>query len=154
MNTTLIVTIILFIYYIIRGYNKGMTKVVSDLIALIVALISLIMLWFVYISFKNETIGIMIMLIVGLILLGLLYGIVQIPIKSIHNLMKLPALHLLNQVLGLCVGCLCALAILWIVFILSEMGILGNVGITIQQHVEDNVVLTMLYEYNYFKGLY
>ncbi|MFI3212664.1 MAG: hypothetical protein R3Y24_04915 [Eubacteriales bacterium] len=154
MNITLIVTIILFIYYIIRGYNKGMTRVVSDFVALIVVLISLVDLWFIYIALKNDNVGITILLIIGLILLGLLYGIVQIPIKSIHNLMKLPALHLLDQVLGLCVGCFCALAILWIVFILCDMGILGSVGITIQEQVKENVVLTMLYEYNYFKGLY
>ncbi len=150
MNITLIVICFLMLFKIIRGYDKGFVKGIREFIALVVTLIVLLVLYFIYCSFQNQSIASLVLLVLALIIIGAVYNIIHMLLGSVSLLTHLPILRWLDSVLGACLGLCGAVIIIWIVLVINQTGVLGDVGIIIEQDFSENGFLQLVDSCNYF----
>lgn len=153
MNVTLIIFTLVTLLLCIQGYKKGMTKVLSNLVAWIVALLVICLIVVIYVSFKIKDVKVSAVSIIILLLTGFIYGIIHFVFKSIRMIARLPMLRLLDQLLGLVVGLAEGVILIWAVYILKEAGLLGNFGVIIDQDMANSQLLSLLYHYNYLVKL-
>lgn len=148
MNITFMVVCFLMLFKIIRGYSKGFLKGIRELIALIATLLVLGVLYFIYFSFQNKALTSLVLLVVVLIVIGIVYNIIHMLLKSISFLSHLPILSWLDSVLGACLGLCGAVVIVWIVLIVNQTGVLGEIGNVITQDISENKFLQLMVTYN------
>lgn len=150
MNYTFIVVILIFVLNLIRGFRKGMAKEISNLIALFVSFCVLSLCIMLFSSFKAGETTNTFYSIVLLVVLGIVYGIIKILLKSAKAISKLPFLHFLDKLLGTVVGVLETIIITWIVFSLCVSRFFGPISVLIIEDIKESTFLTALYQYNFF----
>lgn len=149
INITLIVVAGVILMMMIRGYKKGMTKEISGLISLAVTLFVVSLIIMLYTSFhaeegKNITVSFIL-----LVLTAIIYTIVKIFLKSAKLLSKLPVIKIVDRFLGIFVGALEGLVLVWMIYVLNEAGIFGGFSEQIVQDTMSSEILRKIYEYNY-----
>ena len=149
MNITLILVFFLLLVCGIRGCRKGMSKEITGLVAWAVTLFVISLIIMLYSSLRDNETRNTIYSIIILILIGLIYGIVHLLLKSIKAISKLPVFHLLDQILGLVVGLAEGIVIVWLLYVLCEAGLFGDFAGMIHQDTANSLVLSWLYKYNY-----
>ena len=150
MNYTLIIVILLILLKLIGGYRKGMAREISNFIALMVAFIMLSLFIMLFSSFQAGETTNVIYSVVLLVLLGLVYGVVKIFLKSAKAVSHLPVLHLFDKLIGGVVGVLEAILIIWIIFLLCSSNYFGPITTIINEDIQESSFLKTLYMYNYF----
>lgn len=126
-----------------------MTKEITGLVAWAVTLFVISLIIMLYSSLRDNETRNTIYSIVILILIGLIYGVVRLLLKSVKAISKLPIFHLLDQLLGIVVGLGEGILIVWLLYVLSQAGLLGSLGEIIDQDTANSLVLSWLYKYNY-----
>lgn len=152
INILLLIVLAFMVFKIWDGYNKGMVKE-------IISFISLIFLCFVvvliggWVSIYHD--GKILNVIVAVVLMSLLsivqhlINVAAFPAKLVT---KLPVVHSVDKILGVAVGVLETLLILWTVYTFVMMMDLGVIGDFILRCAADNTVLRWLYEHNQLAG--
>ncbi|MGN0305642.1 MAG: CvpA family protein [Lachnospiraceae bacterium] len=153
MNITLIIVFFILVICAVRGCRKGMTKEITGLVAWAVTLLVISLIIMLYSSLRDNETGNTIYSIVILILIGLIYGVVRLLLKSVKAISKLPIFHLLDQLLGIVVGLGEGILIVWLLYVLSRAGLLGSLGEIIDQDTANSLVLSWMYKYNYLAKL-
>jgi len=149
MNILLIVVGVVLLYNVVDCYKKGMVRSIISFISLIilcvvVALIGKGVRSYFEGEFLNVAIMVLLLCVVGLVhhLLGVLF----FPVKLIS---KLPIVKSVDKMLGIVVGILQTILVLWTVYIFATMLNMGMIGEQILQYKEDNPILLWLYKNNY-----
>ncbi len=150
MNITLIIIILLFLANFFGGLKRGMAKEISNFIALIVTFLSLALFVMLFSSFQAGEGVNTIYTIILLVILGAVYGAVRFLLKSARAICKLPVIHLIDTLLGAVTGILESIVTTWIFFTLCYFRVLGPLSRIVMMDIEDSVILTYLYHYNFF----
>lgn len=150
LNVTLICVIILIICMMIHGYKKGMTREISGLVALLAGLFVLALALMLSASFSAGEMTNTVYSVILLVLFGVAYGIVKFVLRSAKAVSSLPILHFLDSVMGIVIGFLKAIVVIWIVFLLCANNYLGGISEYIRSDIAESTVLKLLYEYNFF----
>jgi uncharacterized membrane protein required for colicin V production len=153
MNITLIIVILIIIVKAIRGFQKGMTREISSLIAWTVTLFVMSIVLMFYSSLHANEAGNTIYSLIILVVVGLVYGVVRLFLKSAKLIAKLPVFHFLDQVLGFVVGLGEGMLIVWLLYVLNEGGLFGSFSEMISNDTASNAILSLIYEYNYLAKL-
>jgi len=153
INITLIIVGIVALLELVKGYKRGMVKEIASSIALVVTVFVLALLLMLFSSFQDGEARNTIYSIILLVVIGLVYGIVSLIMKSAKALTKLPVINIANSLLGAVLGLVKTVLILWIVFLLYSEGYLEAIEQTIQSDIETSSILTWLYEKNIFLQL-
>lgn len=152
VNITLIVVILLAVYLMCKGYQKGFTKEVSGLVALAAAFFVLAMMYMMFSSFRaGETINVMYS-IIFLVIFALIHGIVKFFLNSAKALSHLPIVHFLDKVLGIAAGALKALLIIWLIFMFCMEYNVGALTQQVRADIAASTFLKLLYQFNFFVG--
>lgn len=150
MNYTLIFVVLLIILNIIGASRRGMAKEISNLLALMVAFFVFSLFIMLFSSFQaGETTNTLYSIIL-LVILGIVYGLVKVFLKSAKAVSHLPIIHLIDHILGAVVGGLESILIVWIVFSLCHYYYFGPISTIINEDIKQNVFLNTLYQYNFF----
>lgn len=148
MNILLLAIVIFTILKIIDGYKKGMVKEIISFVSLVIMCIVVLLLGTGLHSYmEKEIVGVVIALLL-LMLLGIAHHILKLIFFSAKLVSKLPIVHSVDKVLGMAVGVLEVVLILWTIYtfiMYFEMGMLGNLMI---EYSRDSKILTWLYEHN------
>ena len=148
MNILLLTIVIFAILKIIDGYKKGMVKEIISFVSLVIMCIVVLLLGTGLHSYmEKEIVGVVIALLL-LMLLGIAHHILKLIFFSAKLVSKLPIIHSVDKVLGMAVGVLEVVLILWTMYtfiMYFEMGMLGNLMI---EYSRDSKILTWLYEHN------
>ncbi len=148
VNLTLIIGIILIAIGIRAGFGIGLTKGLSHLIALIVTVVTLFLILMIRSSIHYGHIRSGIVYIVTLVILGAVYGVVKLILKSAHKVSELPILHQLDKLAGIAVGIMWVAIIYMVVIALAHRGLFGSFGEMVVKDVHDSTILTYINAYN------
>ena len=148
MNILLLAIIVFAILKIADGYKKGMVKEIISFVSLVVMCVVVLLLGTGLHSYmEKEIVGVVIAVLL-LVILGIAHHALKLVFFSAKLISKLPIVHSVDKLLGMVVGVLEVVLILWTVYtfiMYFEMGMIGNL---IVEYSRDSQILTWLYEHN------
>lgn len=149
MNILLIVAGIVLVYNIVDCYKKGMVRSIISFISLIVLCIVVALIGNGLQSyFDGEIMNVVIMflLLCVVAIAHHMLGVLFFPAKLIA---KLPIVNYLDKILGIVVGFLETILILWTVYTLIIMLNTGMMGELLLEYTQESSILLWFYENNY-----
>ena len=149
MNLTLIIVLIVMLYMVAAGYQKGLTKQISGIVALTAAFVMLALVIMLVSSFQNREVTNTVYSVILLAVFGMVYGIVKFLLRSIKLMSNLPILHFLDQVLGIAAGLVKWILVVWIFFLLCENNYLGGITEYVRADISNSTILKLLYQFNF-----
>lgn len=150
MNFTLIIVLILMLYMVVSGYEKGLTRQISGIAALMAAFVVLSLGIMLVSSFQNGEVINTVYSVILLVLFGAVYGVVKFLLRSIKLMSNLPVLHFLDQVAGIAAGLVKGILVVWIFFLFCENNFLGGLTAYVRADISDSTLLKLLYQSNFF----
>ena len=153
LNLLQIIAVVILICMVMDGCKKGMVK---SLISLISLLITCVVLFLVGNALNSYIDGRFFNLILTLLLLaaiGVGHHLLNVVFFSVKMIAKLPIVHGLDKLLGIVVGILETVLIIWTIYAINIFRDLGTWGQVIVDYTRDSRILTYLYENNYLAYL-
>lgn len=148
MNLLLIAFLVLMIVKIVSGYNKGMVKEVITLVTLLLTCVTVAL---IANGLNHYTKGHVFNVIIVLVLLSLI-GVVHLILKpvffSAKLIAKLPIVSWADQLLGVAVGIIETVLILWTLYFFIMIMELGGIGEQIIQYTRDSKILLFFFQHN------
>jgi len=153
MNILLLAVIAIAILKIVDGYKKGMVKEIISFVSLVIMCVVVLLLGSGLHSYmEKEFLGVVIAVLL-LVILGIAHHALKLVFFSAKLISKLPIVHSADKLLGMVVGVLEVVLILWTIYtfiMYFEMGMIGNLII---EYSRDSKILTWLYEHNILAGV-
>ena len=148
MNIMVLIVLFLLVIKIMDGYKKGMVKEIISFVSLIVMCIVVVLISAGLHSYmEKEVLGIVVAILL-LAVLGIAHHLLQVVFFSAKLLSKLPVISWGNKVLGMVVGALEVVLLLWTLFTFIMYFGLGMLGQLIVEYTSQSQLLTWLYELN------
>lgn len=151
INWLIILCIILLIWRIVEGFNRGMVKEIISCVSLIVLSIVAILAVTAFTRYMKKDILSMASAIIILLVVLLAHRILGIVFFSAKLVSKLPVIHSADKLLGAVVGVVETALIIWLVFAMT--GKMGMVGSLIVENITDSRILQFLYSHNYLQAV-
>ena len=149
MNILTIIFVLVFFLLGSRGYKKGFTREIRRLITLVITFAVMLILILFGAAVVEESGRIMAVAAALLILTGLAYRLIKILLRSLYIVSGLPILNIGNRLLGAATGCMEALVIFWIMYLVIEKFPMGGFGQQVMEWTRESVVLTNVYRKNF-----
>uniref|UniRef100_UPI00405741C0 CvpA family protein n=1 Tax=Acetatifactor sp. TaxID=1872090 RepID=UPI00405741C0 len=149
INILLIIIAVLLFCNIVDGYKKGAVKAIISFVSLIVLCIVVALIGNGLQSyFDGEMINVVIMVLL-LAVLGIVHHLLGVIFFSAKLVSKLPIVHSVDKLLGIVVGILETVLILWTIYTFTMMMDMGMIEGQIIEYTRNNSILTWFYEHNY-----
>lgn len=149
MNIMVLIVLFLLLFKIVDGYKKGMVKEIISFVSLIVMCIVVVLISAGLHSYmEKEIIGIVVAVLL-LAILGIAHHLLGVIFFSAKIISKLPVISWGNKVLGMVVGALEVVLILWTLYTFIMYFGLGTIGSMIVEYTKQSKLLTIIYEYNF-----
>lgn len=149
MNLLTVIFIILIILYIGKGFKKGFAKEVNGVISLFMALIVLSIVFLLIASILEENVRTTVIAVILLLVVSFLYRFVNMLVKSVEVLAKLPVISLVNRLLGAIAGATKVLIAFWIMYVMIASFPTGQFGELIMTWTKQSTLLINIYNKNY-----
>lgn len=149
INILVIIVLAFTVFKIWDGYNKGMVKEIISFVSLIFLCLFAVLAGNGLSSYNAGKFLNVVVTVILLAVLGILHHIINVVVIPAKLIAKLPVVKSLDKVLGVAVGFLEAVIILWTVYLFTMIMDLGVIGDYLLQCTAGNNVLTWLYEHNY-----
>lgn len=153
LNLLLVIMAVVLICMVMDGYKKGMVKSLISLISLLITCVVLFLIGNGLSSYFDGKIFNVILTILLLAAIGLVHHFLNIVFFSAKMIVKLPIVHSLDKLLGIVVGILETVLIVWTIYAFNIFRDLGTLGQVIVDYTRDSRILTCLYENNYLAYL-
>ena len=148
MNLLVIIVFLLMIFKIRDGYKKGMVKEIISFISLIVLCVVAALIGIGLDSYMDkEYMGVVIAVLL-LCVLGIVHHLLGIVFFSAKLVSKLPVISWVDKLLGMVVGVLEVVLLLWTVYLFVMYAGLGMLGQQILVYTEESDILSWIYKYN------
>ncbi|MDD2971638.1 MAG: CvpA family protein [Lachnospiraceae bacterium] len=151
MNIVLIVAGLITLCTALNGYKKGMIDEIISLVTLIAGLALLATIVSVISNYIKKDISDVVIGVIIFVVIVLLTQVAQMISKGLRIIFQLPVISGLNKIAGFALGIVEGIILIWVVFILLQYFQLGAIETRILQDVEQNDILTFLYQNNYLK---
>lgn len=148
INLVLIVLIILMICNMVEGYKKGMIRSIISLVSLVVTCIVIALIANGLNSYTDGEIVNVVIAVLLLCLLGIVQHLLNVVFFSAKAISKLPIVHSVDKLLGIVVGILETVLILWTIYTFVMMMNLGMIENMIVEYTSESKILTWFYEHN------
>ena len=153
MNLLMIILAVVLICMVMDGYKKGMVKSLISLLSLLIACVVLFLIGNALSSYFDGRFFNLIVTLLLLAAIGLLHHLLNVVFFSAKMIVKLPIVHSLDKLLGIVVGILETVLIVWTIYSFNIFRDLGTLGQVIVDYTRDSKILTCLYENNYLAYL-
>ncbi len=153
MNLMLIIVAIFLLCKMVDGYKKGMVKEIISFVSLIILCIVLALIANGVSSYFDGQFAKLIVVLFLLIALGVVHHLLGVLFFSAKLISRLPIVHWLDKVLGIVVGVLETVLILWTIYTFIMLLDLGAIGQQILIYTEESEILLWLYQHNYLAYL-
>lgn len=148
MNLLLIIMAILLVCNVVQCYKRGMVKSIISLISLIVLCVIAALLCNGIRSYVNGQIVQVIVMVFLLCLVGIVQHLLGVAFFSAKMIAKLPVVHFADKVLGVVVGILETVLIIWTIYTIMMILDTGMIGQQILEYTRESQVLLWFYEHN------
>ena len=95
-----LILLVLFIWRVKRGYQQGLVKELSNLIAIAAGLFCLFLFMLLYCSYQTHAWGTTVTVVVMLVVFGLGYKLAKLILLPLKGLTALPFLRFIDKLLG------------------------------------------------------
>ena len=146
LNLLLIITAVILLCMVVDGYKKGMVRSLISLISLLITCVVLFLLGNALSSYFDGR-------FFNVIITLLVHHLLNVVFFSAKVISKLPIVHSLDKLLGIVVGILETVLIVWTIYAFNIFRDLGTLGQVIVDYTRDSKILTCLYENNYLAYL-
>ena len=153
LNLLLIITAVILLFMVVDGYKKGMVRSLISLISLLITCVVLFLLGNALSSYFDGRFFNVIITLLLLAAIGLVHHLLNVVFFSAKVISKLPIVHSLDKLLGIVVGILETVLIVWTIYAFNIFRDLGTLGQVIVDYTRDSKILTCLYENNYLAYL-
>lgn len=153
LNLLLIIVLIVMICSMVDGYKKGMVRSLITFISLIITCVVVVLLGNALNNYFDGNIINVIILVFMLCLIGIVRHLLGVVFFSAKVISKLPIVHWLDKLLGIVVGILETVLILWTIYTTIMFMDLGIVGQQILDLTQESQFLSWLYQNNYLAYL-
>ncbi len=148
INILVVIVLVFMIFKIWDGYNKGMVKEIIAFVSLIFLCLFASLIGNGLSSYYQGKILNVIVTVLLFVLLGVAYHIINFVVIPAKIAAKLPVVKSVDKVLGVAVGILETVLILWTIDTFTMMMDLGSIGDYILQCTSENEILTWFYKNN------
>lgn len=153
MNLLVVVFLILLVWRMSAAYKRGMVKEIISFVSLLVLSVAVTLIGTAVLSYLEHDILSLVIAVVLLVVLCVANQIVSVFFFSAKVLAKLPIVSFANKLCGVIIGALETVLILWTLYTLLVTIDMGAIGQQVLVWVQENPILTFLYEYNYLAKL-
>ena len=153
LNLLLIITAVILLCMVVAGYKKGMVRSLISLISLLITCVVLFLLGNALSSYFDGRFFNVIITLLLLAAIGLVHHLLNVVFFSAKVISKLPIVQSLDKLLGIVVGMLETVLIVWTIYAFNIFRDLGTLGQVIVDYTRDSRILTCLYENNYLAYL-
>ena len=153
LNLLLVITAVILLCMVEDGYKKGMVRSLISLISLLITCVILFLLGNALSSYFDGRFFNVIITLLLLAAIGLVHHLLNVVFFSAKVISKLPIVHSLDKLLGIVVGILETVLIVWTIYAFNIFRDLGTLGQVIVDYTRDSKILTCLYENNYLAYL-
>ena len=149
MNLLVIVALVVAILKIRSGYKRGMVKEVIMLVTLIITCIMVALIANGLKSYNQGHIFNAVLMILLLILLAVVQLVLKPIFFSAKIVVKLPIVSWVDKMLGMIVGFLETILLLWTLDFFVMIMEMGGISEQILEWTRGNIVLRWFFEHNY-----
>ena len=149
INILVILVLAFMVFKMWDGYNKGMVKEIISFVSLIFLCLFVVLAGNGLSSYYDGKFLNVIVMVLLLALLGIVHHVINVIVIPAKLIAKLPVVKNCDKVLGVVVGFLETVIILWTIYTFTMMMDLGMIGDYILQCTAENSVLLWMYQHNY-----
>ncbi|MBD5461101.1 MAG: CvpA family protein [Lachnospiraceae bacterium] len=153
MNWLLIVFALVLLWRVVEGCKRGMVKEIISFVSLVVLCVAGALLGSALTNYFEQDVISMVVAIVLLLALCIAHRILSLFFFSAKLVSKLPVIHSLDKLLGIVIGALETVLLIWTVYTLLVTVDTGEIGEQILAYVQSSKILTFFYEHNMLAGL-
>ncbi len=149
INVLVIIVLCFLFFKICDGYNKGMVRQVISFISLVFLCLVILLIGNGLNNYQSGKMVNVFVMILLLAVLGVVHYFINAVFFSAKIIAKIPIIKSVDQLLGVVVGVLETVLILWTIYSFTMIMDLGSIGEFIMKNTADNEMLTWFYENNY-----
>lgn len=153
LNLMVLVVLIVMICSMVDGYKRGMVREIISFVSLIITCVVVVLLANALTSYFDGNIINVIIMVLLLCLIGIVRHLLGVVFFSAKVISKLPIVSWIDKLLGIVVGILETVLILWTIYTFIMLMDLGMIGQLILGYTEESPILTWLYVNNYLAYL-
>lgn len=155
MNLNLLMIIVLIVLFcsIVDGYKKGMVREIISFVSLIISCVVMVLVGYALNSYFDGNVVNIVAVVILLCIIGIVRHLLDVIFVSAKVISKLPIVHWLDQLLGVVVGILETVLILWTIYTFIMLMDLGMIGQQIVEYTAESQILTWFFEHNYLAYL-
>lgn len=147
INLLLIILVVVAVWRMWMGFRNGLIDEMNRVISLAAALFVLALAVMIIYGFMEENTKNIITAVIALVVTGLAFRLINIVIKSLKALVKLPIINLLNGILGAAAGFAEIILFCWIMYTVIQLLPDNKVGEQIMIWTNENQYLMTLYSF-------
>lgn len=149
MNVMMLIVLFVLVFKVVDGYKKGMIKELISLISLLIMCVVVTLIGAgLYSYMQKQAVGILVTILL-LSLVGIAHHLLKAVFFSARVISKLPIIHAGDKFLGMLVGVLEVVVMLWTLYTFIVYFELGMIGELILEYTRQSKALTLIYEYNF-----
>ncbi|MBQ8822495.1 MAG: CvpA family protein [Lachnospiraceae bacterium] len=147
-NLLFLVVLLVLVFKISDGYKKGMVKEIISMVSLVVMCVVVLLIGSGLAKyFEQEFAGVAISVVL-LILLGIAHSLLGVVFFSAKMIVKLPIISFADKLLGIVVGAIEVILLLWTVYSFILLYGCGDIGQWVLANTQTSKILTIVYENN------
>lgn len=143
---------ILLLVRVVVGTKKGFIKEVCSLISVVIASIAVVLIAFGVRKYFDHEVVMVVAAIVLVLLLGIIYKLLDVFLVSLKLISKLPVVSLIDKILGLILGIVETVFIIWAIYCIITIMQPSAFGNWIINCVKNNTIMKFLYVHNFMFG--
>lgn len=137
----------------VDGYKKGMVKEIISFVSLIILCVVLALLANGVSSYFDKKYVNVVLAVILLVVIGVVHHLLGVLFFSAKMVVKLPIVNWVDKLLGIVVGMLEIILILWTVYTFVMFMDLGMIGNQIVEYTKESNILLWFYDNNYLAYL-
>lgn len=153
MNLMLLIVLVVTVYKIVEGYKKGMVKEIISFVSLLIMCVVVVLIGAGLHSYMERKVLGIVIAIVLLTLVGIAHHLLKVVFFSAKIIAKLPIIHTGDKLLGMVVGALEVIVILWTIYTFIAYFGMGTIGNMISEYTDQSKILKIIEEYNMLEPL-
>ena len=148
MNIMVLIVLLILVFKIVDGFKKGMIKEIISFISLLIMCVVVVLIGAGLHSYMEKKVLGIVIAVLLLTLVGIAHHLLKVVFFSAKLISKLPIIHTGDKLLGMVVGALEVVVMLWTLYTFIMYFGLGMVGNLILEYTEQSQILTLIYQYN------
>ena len=148
INATLFILIFIGIYAVFVVGKSGFANSLASFVAFIVTMLMFGIFIRIYHAYADKRTFDLIFSIIVLVVLGAVYGVLKIILRSVKAISKLPIIAFVDSILGAVLGLGTVVALFHVVVVLARLGYLGSAGIYVMNDIQNSKILMTIAKYD------